>query len=325
MAKRTYAYQPDYAVPPGYVLEEHLEARGLTPAEFAHKYSLSPELIEGVMHGSAPIDADLAAIFGREFNLAASVWLKMEAIYRRRLEQIVPTIGASYQKRAETMATHTIKRIVCLANSRKLSGRCIAGKEIQDNGQIGRWVRPVSARETEEVSEWERQYEDGSDPRLLDIIDVPLLNAKPKDFQQENWLLDPEYYWEKVRPVTEEELRRCIDPAARLWTDGYSTTNGWNDRIPLRIAHSLTDSLRFIEVGDLELWVSHGNKRRTVQGRFQHDGIDYWLRVTDPVYEREYLRQPNGNYPVGECYLTVSLGEPFEGNAYKLIAAIIKP
>ena len=87
MAKRTYPYQPDYATPPGYVLEDHLEARGLTPAKFARQYSISPELIEGVIDGSAPIDADLAAIFGREFNLAASVWLNMEAIYRRRLEQ----------------------------------------------------------------------------------------------------------------------------------------------------------------------------------------------------------------------------------------------
>ena len=87
MAKRTYPYQPDYATPPGYVLEDHLEARGLTPAEFAGRHLLSPDLIEDVINGNAPIDADLAAIFGREFSLAASVWLNMEAIYRRRLEQ----------------------------------------------------------------------------------------------------------------------------------------------------------------------------------------------------------------------------------------------
>ncbi len=87
MAKRTYPYQPDYATPPGYVLEDHLETRGLTPAEFARRCSLSCELIEGVIDGSAPIDADLAAILGQEFSLAASVWLNMEAIYRRRLEQ----------------------------------------------------------------------------------------------------------------------------------------------------------------------------------------------------------------------------------------------
>lgn len=88
----------------------------------------------------------------------------------------------------------TVKRIVCLANSRKLSDRCIAGKEYS-GGQPGGWVRPVSAREHEEVSECERQYQDRGDPCVLDIMDVPFLEARPKNYQQENWLLDPEHYW----------------------------------------------------------------------------------------------------------------------------------
>jgi len=46
----------------------------------------------------------------------------------------------------------TVKRLVCLANSRKLSGRCVAGRELSGGRPIG-WVRPVSARENEEVSE----------------------------------------------------------------------------------------------------------------------------------------------------------------------------
>jgi hypothetical protein len=51
----------------------------------------------------------------------------------------------------------TVKRILCLANSRKLSGRCLAGKEFGGN-DIGTWIRPVGAREHGEVSEYERQY-----------------------------------------------------------------------------------------------------------------------------------------------------------------------
>ena len=89
-----------------------------------------------------------------------------------------------------------IKRIVCLANSRKLAGRCVAGREWSEERGARRWIRPVSARSGREVSEYEGQYEYGSDPKVLDIVNVPVLKPLPEEWQTENWLLDPEYYWE---------------------------------------------------------------------------------------------------------------------------------
>ena len=225
---------------------------------------------------------------------------------------------------------NTAKRIVCLANSRKLSGRCIAGKELSPDGTPGAWVRPVSNREKEEVSEDERQYRDGSDPQVLDVMNVPVLRANPRDYQQENWLLDPEQYWEKIAVFVPKELNNLTDPITSLWTNGYNTLNGKNDKIPLTLANNLHTSLCFIRADELELFVSapgrdFGNNRRRVQGRFQYNGIDYWLRVTDPTWERDYLRRPDGSYEVGAAFLTISLGEPFQGDIYKLIAAVISP
>lgn len=222
----------------------------------------------------------------------------------------------------------TVKRMVCLANSRKLSGRCIAGIEVDGNRRLG-WVRPVSAREHEEVSEYERQYEDGSDPRVLDLMDVPLLEARPKGYQQENWLLDAEQYWQKAGRVSWTELEGIADPAATLWIDGNSTYNGTNDRIMLAQAKGLTSSLRLLHVRGLTLSVfkpgeAFGNLKRRVRGQFLHHGAEYRFWVTDPGYEREYLSQPDGDYAVGESFLTVSLGEPKDDACYKLIAAIIE-
>ena len=220
-----------------------------------------------------------------------------------------------------------MKRIVCLANSRKLQGRCIAGREWRDTGP-GRWLRPVSARDGQEVSEYERQYEDGSDPRVLDIIDIPVLEPRPKDYQSENWLLDPDCYWEKAGRLSWFDLPALVDPAAPLWIDGHSTYNGQNDKIPLGAIGSVADSLRLIHVDRLQLIVcrpgeAFGNNKRRVQGRFEHSGREYALWVTDPGFERTYLAKLDGAYELAECYVTISLGEPYGDACYKLIAAII--
>jgi hypothetical protein len=222
----------------------------------------------------------------------------------------------------------TVKRIICLANSRKLTGRCVAGIEISGDRGVG-WIRPVSAREHEEVSEHERQYEDGSDPRVLDIMDVPLLDPRPKAYQRENWLLDPANYWVKIGRAAWDDLGALAEPVGPLWIDGHNTYNGHNDRIPLPLANTLDCSLRLVRVDHLALSVfkpgeAFGNPKRRVQGRFRQGGSEYRLWVTDPGYEREYLAKPDGDYEIGESFLAVSLGEPYNDACYKLIAAIME-
>ena len=178
------------------------------------------------------------------------------------------------------------------------------------------------------MSEYERQYEDGSDPRVLDIIEVPVLAPQPEEYQAENWLLDPEFYWRRQGRYSALDLGGLMDAVEPLWLDGRSTYNGENDTVPLRLLSSVTSSLRLIRVAQLDLVVfapgeAFGNSKRRVQGRFLHADRSYRLWVTDPIYERNYLAKLDGTYPVGPCYLTISLGEPYEGASYKLIAAII--
>ena len=220
-----------------------------------------------------------------------------------------------------------VKRIVCLANSRKLSGRSIAGREWA-GGAPGSWIRPVSSRENQEVSEYERQYEDGSDPWVLDIVDVPVLEPQPKDCQTENWLLDSEHYWKKMGTYPWSDLSNLTDPAEPLWTDGHHTYNGRNDKVPAELTSRLDSSLRLIRLERLRLSVfapgeTFGNAKRRVQACFSHAGSDYRLWVTDPEYERKYLSKLNGDYDIGQCYLTISLGEPYGNAWFKLVAAVI--
>ena len=220
------------------------------------------------------------------------------------------------------------KRIVCLANSRKLNGRCIAGRELV-SGSPGAWIRPVSEREKQEVSEYERQYEDGSDPKLLDVIDIPFLEHRPGEYQPENWLLDPKVYWSKVDKFSWGELELFLDSEGSLWQNGFHTYNGMNDKIPLEEAQKETSSLKLIHVDKVHLNVFvpgeiFGNSKRRVQAQFHFSESEYALWVTDPDIERYYLARADGDYELSECYLTVSLGEPYDGYCYKLVAAIIE-
>ena len=222
------------------------------------------------------------------------------------------------------------KRIVCLANSRKLVGRCIAGRE-WDGEQVGDWIRPVSKREGQDVSEYERQYEDGSDPRVLDVIDVPIFEPvmPATEGQSENWLLDEEWYWRKAGRVSWFDLPAFVDDERPLWLDGFHTYQCCNDKVPISEMARVDGSLRLIEVADLVLTVfvpaeAFGHRKRRVQGRFRHAGQNYALWVTDPICERRYLAKLDGEYRLGHCFLTISLGEPFDGHCYKLIAAVLE-
>ncbi len=221
-----------------------------------------------------------------------------------------------------------VKRIFCLANSRKISGRCVAGLEVAD-GQSPIWIRPISDRLHQEISEEERRYQDGSDLRVLDVVDIPLIGHRPHSFQQENWLIDPQFYWVKRGRLNWVQLQRFREAPARLWVNGSSSYSGSNNRVALTQAELLDQSLRFIHVDKIEIEVLQpgavfGNTKRRVEAEFQYAGEHYRLRVTDPVYEKRYFAQSNGRYRLGEAFLTVSLGEPFEGYAYKLVAAIIE-
>lgn len=220
----------------------------------------------------------------------------------------------------------TTKRIVCLANSRKMSGRCVAGREFL-GGKPGPWVRPVSARPHQEVSDEERCYDDGSDPRLLDIILIPLTRHEPHGYQAENWILNPKWYWQRDGVLDSGAVGGFVDRDAALWMNGYSSGGGVNDRLPEAMATGYTSSLRLIRVSGamlhLETNTYSGRFEKKLRARFDYLGTPYSLRVTDPAVEDQYAARPDGDYSLDPSFLTISLGEPFGDFVYKLVAAVI--
>lgn len=219
-----------------------------------------------------------------------------------------------------------IKRLLLLANSRKFNERCVAGREVLPDG-IGAWIRPVSSSEHGEVDRYARQYAQGVEPEVVDVVEVGLSEPMPHALQPENWLLDRRQLWRRVGRARWDDLKRCADTAGPLWFDGYHSPPGENNCIRVADAGQARSSLNLIKVEAVMLarHPSDGGAGARLQGQFDFDGVSYKLWITDQVYEADYLNRPAAEHVLGECYLTVSLTEnAVHDFHYKLIAAIIE-
>ena len=82
MATATNQYKPDYAVPPGWVLEERLEVQGISHAEFARRCGRSPKLISEIIAGKASLEPGTALQFEKVLGVDAGIWLGIESDYQ---------------------------------------------------------------------------------------------------------------------------------------------------------------------------------------------------------------------------------------------------
>ena len=162
------------------------------------------------------------------------------------------------------------KRVVCFANSYKTGGTCIAGKDVKD----GAWIRPVSDRATEELSFSEYCYDGNKNPKLLDIIDVPLLKPVPHDHQTENHLIEKQR-WVKRGSLSWDDLEQYRDRPECLWANTDSTKGGGiYDCMDPKIAATYDYSLVLIKRKQLTVQVGtstwDGQTKKTYRGRFKY-------------------------------------------------------
>lgn len=224
--------------------------------------------------------------------------------------------------------------IVCLANSRKMSGRCIAGKLV-DGPNRGNWIRPVSSRPSGELSEHDRRYKNGEYPALRDIISIPMKSPSAHAYQTENHLIHDGYYWAKSGEASWADLLPLVDQVnGPLWENCSSSTSGVNDRVhearATNVVKAFGGSLYFIRVPNLRISVSvegaaFNNAKRKVRGEFNYYDHFYRVAITDTRIESKYLANGEGEFDVGEALLCMSLGDAYNGYAYKLIAAVFLP
>jgi hypothetical protein len=185
----------------------------------------------------------------------------------------------------------------------------------------------VSNLETGELTLEDIQLQHNEYPKLLDIIEI---NLEKKCFhhcyQEENYLLG-KTSWSKKGAFPAANILDLCDAVDCLWLNGYHSQSGFNDRIPLKIAEEkITSSLLFIKPDNFSVVVEEDVRLlKRIRAKFAFKGVKYKLAVTDPLVENSYLKKPIGKHPVNSenVYLTVSLGEPYEGYCYKLVAGLL--
>jgi hypothetical protein len=209
-------------------------------------------------------------------------------------------------------------RIICLANSYKHGGRCIAGI----NPESGVWVRPIPDTKDRAITE-PMMLIDGKEPQVLDVIEIPIEAYGPDEgCQPENRLLKPGK-WKKVGRITAQYLLKyCQDDTVILHTHQdyvppeFFTTHPKTEWRSLQLVH--TSNVRFV-LNPWQKW----------RARF-HDGTrtQLALKITDPVV-LDKLR--NGTNISENCIITVSLATPWSPansdqpkRCYKMVAGVVE-
>lgn len=205
-------------------------------------------------------------------------------------------------------------KIICLANSRKNSLRCIAGVAAD-----GRWIRPVSGWPDGGIA-WSARQIEKAEPLPLDVLRIPLDESGP-DFghQPENRSI-LNGAWLRTGSVTAGNVRKfCQTKDVLLHTD--------TDRVPARLVAGMRAaerySLQLIYVEDAAFYKKTSFKGNPqYRATFTYAGKTYDIVITDPLAENRLAKREM----IGErCILTVSMGGPYDGNYFKFVAAVIWP
>ena len=217
------------------------------------------------------------------------------------------------------------KTIVCLANSYKHGGRCVAGVCVDD----GRWVRLRGKASDGALMPQEYRLHDGTEARVGDLLEVELHFAQPSEHHPEDWAMAPVPWRLLERPLA---TRRWTEVARQAATGGATIFRGYRDRVSAEELRRqpMTESLALVCPEKLWWWVREERGKRKCRALFYRNHVTYDFALTDPHWLARLDLMPTGIYEnstfvnaAEETWLALSLSEAFAGWHYKLVAGVV--
>ena len=220
------------------------------------------------------------------------------------------------------------RHFICLANSRKTGGRCLAGIEIafdaekkkysliKAEGKV-RWLRPISNSEHGEVST-------GLVGSILlnSIVELTITEEILDGYQSENVKFIPN----SIKRVGKISVSKQV-------LDGFAENdepnifgNSGKAVHPDKIAE-LKRSILLVKVNNPSVHKQENNYEGRIsmqhRMRFEFNGSEYDFALTDPCFVERYEEDNGVLASCSDVYLTISLGVLHLGWYSKLVAGVI--
>lgn len=217
------------------------------------------------------------------------------------------------------------KYFICLANSYKHGGRCVAGVEVlwdgvkckvvrEDNG-APRWIRPICKdTHTGEIPNHVAQL-----INVLDVVKLEGVELCPCAAQNENVYYEKLSYAGKHYDASPELLKRFMDENHRHVFYNYGKA------IKPDAYLQGTYSILMIRTDRSEVYAdTEYSDTPKYRLRFTYHEHDYDFPITDPVYLNELSCGIRKTGLKGRLFVSCSLGLEHEGWHFKLAANVFE-
>ncbi len=210
-------------------------------------------------------------------------------------------------------------RILCLGNSFKEGGRCIAGIRINSENKYFKendrpvWIRPISRTDHGQI-----RNQLVAHVKLLDVLKFKVTSVPDQsNYQSENVFFD-ESSIKVIGRINKKSLNQLCDNNQNIFGNRGKAIH--KDKIG-----SLRHSLMLIKTNNFDVVeVNYDDNSNQPQKRmaFHYNGNNYNLPITDPVFLHMYETNHNILNGVQQIFLSLSVGVCWKDWYYKLVAGV---